>query len=268
MKSFFYVSLLGVFVLVVSFSAGCRLCCAPYDYCGPVYDCGQCANLMTNRCGSGVHGVPCGGQPAVAQIPAQQIPQNSPQYNNSIPRQVPTPATGPQVQYTPNRFQNTGMAAPVQQGMPMQQPQQGMVVQQGAPTAQVMPIQPQVGKTAQPQTMPMLPQQNTPDTMIVPPQGPQEVKYYDENGQLLGTETVDAGGRVIHSTLPDYMRNVTQPSPQAAPAMVMPAGGVIQNPQSTYQNTPVTYNAPMTHYPQTPVLPVSEGGWKTRTQPR
>ena len=269
MKSFFYTALWSAFALVVSFSAGCRICCAPYDYCGPVYDCGQCANLTTNRCGSGVCGVPCGGQPAVAGMPAQQIPQNPAPYYHGTPSGMPTPAPGPQVQNVPNRFQNAGMPAAAPQGMPVMPPQQGMLVQQGAPAPQLMPIQPQVGKTAQPQMMmPMPPQQNTPETMIVPQQGPQEIPYYDENQKYLGSETVDASGRVIKSTLPAYMQNISQQAPQAAPTMVMPAGGVMQNPQPVYQNTPVTYNAPMTNYPQTPVQPISAGGWKTRTQPR
>jgi hypothetical protein len=44
-----FATLLGLSLL----SAGCTMCCHPYDYCGPVYDGGQCSN---ERAGSVLDG--------------------------------------------------------------------------------------------------------------------------------------------------------------------------------------------------------------------
>lgn len=259
MKTVIYSGMLGILALITSLSAGCRLCCAPYDYCGPVYDCGNCANLMTNRCGSGVHGRMCGEPPAY-QSPVQVAPQNMPEGSNSPNAVPPTTIRGPHVQYMPGRNHVSQGNVPTQ-GISAPQSQSGPILPPVLQQPQMVAAQPQVGAQAQ---IPAQPQgmQMPPGTMVVPQQGPMEVQVYDENGRYLGTEIIDAQGNTTN-----------QVAPPAVPAFPpLSSGAVMQNPQVQYSVPPAQKYPSMfpqkMNYPQTPVLPVSGGGWTTRSQQR
>jgi hypothetical protein len=147
-----------------------------------------------------------------------------------MPSVAPPGMSGPQVQYAPGRNQAAYNSAPQSGPILPPAPQQPVAVA----------AQQQIGTQAQ------IP----PGTMVVPRQGPVEVQVFDENGKYLGTEIIDAQG------------NVTNPvTPPAFPSQ--PGGTVTQNPPTGYIVPPTRMN-----YPQTPVLPVSGGGWMTRSQAR
>ncbi|MDO4573780.1 MAG: hypothetical protein Q4D98_01040 [Planctomycetia bacterium] len=172
---------------------GCKLCCAPYDYCGPVYQCGQCSDLAHRRCGS-----IAGQQSMVAVSTPQGTLQQVP--SKQVPTPAPAPAVGSQVQQVPpsyqryqqvqyQQFQNRqAQQAPFQQTA--QAPAQTGVVQAAA----LIPT-PASSEHAARQNIPaVVPQEGK---IAVNADGFQEVAVYDENGRLLGYETIDAEGKTV-----------------------------------------------------------------------
>lgn len=152
-------------VLLLPPLAGCRLCCAPYDYCGPVYEGGQCSDLSKQRCGSVT---------AMGCIPEQVITGN-PTVIQQAPAMKSTPA--PAIQRTPTPKQPSSQ---VFNAVP-QYRQQGRTSQVIQATA-IQPVtNPSVGQ----------------GQIVVDANGYQKVEVYDENGKFLGHETIDASGKTI-----------------------------------------------------------------------
>lgn len=239
MRTVFYSAVLAACVLTACLSTGCRMCCAPYDYCGPVWQCGGCADLSTRRCGSGVHGPACGPCGATnnmvyTQNPAQISPTNG---QPVMPSQPATAIPGPHVQYM-----QPGQQVP-------------MVMAQAPAQPQMVPVQPQIGAQVQmqPQALPRTQvmtataTQTQTQTMVVPQQGVVEVQVFDEKGNFLGIEKMDANGNTLNHV----------PHPAAT--------GVPQQQMMMVPQQQVMYMQP-----QQQMMPVSMngGGWKTRTQPR
>ncbi|MDO4551800.1 MAG: hypothetical protein Q4C96_11185 [Planctomycetia bacterium] len=239
MKKLIYGTIFSFLGFILTFSPGCRLCCAPYDYCGPVYEGGNCSNLMTNRCGSGVNGAACcgnaccGAQPVYspsaspALVPTNKTPQNI------SPKNIPVAPNSPQVQYF----------------TPTQQPNQLMTRRPS--NLRTISNTHTSGPTASASA-------KIQNTSLLSQDGLMEVQVYDENGKFLGTEYMDAQGNTLNQvSFPADSENTPVSSKNSA-----------QNIQVTFQAPHSASYAPaQLNYPKTPVLPAS-GGWKTRTRPR
>lgn len=153
-------------VLLLPPFAGCRLCCAPYDYCGPVYEGGQCSDLSRQRCGSVT---------AMGCAPAQVITENQAVIQHTpATKSVPTPA----IQKAPTPKQPSSQ---VYNAVPQHYRQQGR-------TSQV------IQATA---TQPIPNASAAQGQIVVDANGYQKVEVYDENGKFLGHETIDASGKTV-----------------------------------------------------------------------
>ncbi len=182
-------------------ASGCSLCCAPYDYCGPVYANGCCANLARQRCGTAFNQTQmpqqvtydANGQP----IPVQNQPTPAPQH---IPGDTPAsamsaPSAMPQNQgMTASQFQ-----APYRQASANPTARPSAV--SSAPAMSAMPSQ-QMAQAPQMAMLPAEPSNVSAPTPIngkiaVNADGFQKVAVYDENQQLLGYEIIDATGKSV-----------------------------------------------------------------------
>ena len=171
------VLVVGLFLM--GMSTGCRLCCAPYDYCGPVYSGGQCSNLARHRCGSGITNAgaaggcaKCGGGQTM-MVPAQGMP-------TATPQQVVAPQATAQQPMAP-------------QQIPAAQPQARNfqpINRQVPPAAQ----QAQYLTTSGAQSAPAVQSSG----IAVNADGYQKIQVFDERGNLLGYETIDASGKSIN----------------------------------------------------------------------
>ncbi|MDO4570580.1 MAG: hypothetical protein Q4D38_09375 [Planctomycetia bacterium] len=187
-------------IMVGAMSTGCRLCCAPYDYCGPVYAGGKCSNLARFRCGTAFRrgcatcetgcascqaGAPMmAGAPMVAGAPApnyqyqvrtapgQQMPiaQAAPQ--RTLQRSAPTT----QVYQTPSRPVQTASQIPA-----------GIQTATGTQLSYNQGVYQNAGQNAS---------QN----------GYQRVQVFDEKGTFLGYEMIDASGRNVTMAQAPTMR--------------------------------------------------------------
>jgi len=210
---FFAVSSLALLYM----ASGCSLCCAPYDYCGPVYANGCCANLARQRCGTAFNQtqVPqqvtydANGQP----IPLQNQPARAPQH---IPGDTPAQTS---MMHAPSVMQqDQRMASPQYQAQYQQAPyrqasanptarpaQQMMQAQQMAP-AQQMAQAPQMAMLPAEPSAPSA-QATANGTIAVNADGFQKVAVYDENQQLLSYEIIDATGKSVQQLpAPDSVR--------------------------------------------------------------
>ncbi len=190
MKKADFLTVLAVGFLLLGTSVGCSLCCAPYDYCGPVYANGQCSNLARFRCGTAFGQSGCGASPQVTPNENggthQALPASEPGGN---PRIQPTPASSPQIQQSPR------VALPPQTqyrpaSINAQVPQQ--IAHTNPSVQQVLPPVSSVGATD------AIPQNGA---IAVGADGYQKVEVYDENNQLMGYEIIDATGKSV-SQLP------------------------------------------------------------------
>ncbi|MDO4858355.1 MAG: hypothetical protein Q4A17_10475 [Thermoguttaceae bacterium] len=183
MKKFVSLILCSGILVLAGLSTGCSLCCAPYDYCGPVYANGGCSNLARMRCGTAFNGgcATCGAHGQIQEFVDQNgrpVPQNAPQMQPS-----PAPDVAPSVMPAP--------APSTTQPLP-------------APSAK-LPSQTQyrTASVAQTQTSPMapaLPASSAPQdgAVAVDASGYARVAVYDENNQLLGYEMVDSTGKSVN----------------------------------------------------------------------
>lgn len=90
---------LGLLAVLVSSSVGCRMCCHPYDYCGPVYQGdGQCQSCCSGHARVGSVLDPASGRslgqhedgaPHRAKV---QTPTPASSEGRAAPAEVPTPA--------------------------------------------------------------------------------------------------------------------------------------------------------------------------------
>jgi len=186
MKKFVSLVLSVGLLVLAGFSTGCSLCCAPYDYCGPVYANGGCSNLARMRCGTAFNGgcATCGMHGQVQEFVnqnGQPVSQVNPQIQPTpAPEVVPTPA--------PNVVPSTTQAIPAPTAS-FQSPTK----YQSASIAQV-----QVPQT----THPTLPASSAPlpanGSVAVDASGYARVAVYDENNQLLGYEMVDSTGKSVN----------------------------------------------------------------------
>lgn len=241
MKKADILTILASGLLLLGTSVGCSLCCAPYDYCGPVFANGQCSNLARCRCGTAFgQGCGQGGCATCGQANYGVAPQVTYDENGRPIQTVPSPAQGmrqnvqPQVQpqIQPSQIQPTriqqGPAAQLQpsSGAALSQPTQNRSAQY--PTNQYPPTQyrpasmnaqtPQRVAYAPPSSQQVLPPASpttanvanvvnvangTPQngSIAVGADGYQKVEVYDENNQLMGYEIIDATGKSV-SQLP------------------------------------------------------------------
>ncbi len=182
-----------LFLLITA--TGCSLCCAPYDYCGPVFADGHCANLARQRCGTAFNG------PMGCNNGAQVIYDENGQPISVPTTQQPTPATSQNTQMVPT-------PAPKQQLPPgghlYKQPAtaQNTVTQPTAIQAQFQHAS--AYNTAQRTANPgnsnastVISTSEMPTTIPVNADGYQRVAVYDENQQLLGYEMIDATGKSV-----------------------------------------------------------------------
>lgn len=184
-------------------ASGCSLCCAPYDYCGPVYANGCCANLARQRCGTAFNQTQmpqqvtydANGQP----IPIQNQPTPAPQH---IPGDTPAQTSAMSV---PSAMpQNQGMSAgqfqaPYRQASANPTARPSAV--SSAPAVSAMPSQ-QMAQVPQVAMRPAEPSDISAQTPVngkiaVNADGFQKVAVYDENQQLLGYELIDATGKSV-----------------------------------------------------------------------
>jgi hypothetical protein len=93
---------LGVAAVLLA-AAGCRMCCHPYDYCGPVYQGGDCQSCSRgDRAGSVLAGTPdTWASPTVTPRPARS------QAVVSTPRRVQTSGQTA----SPRRVRTSGQSA-------------------------------------------------------------------------------------------------------------------------------------------------------------
>ena len=185
MKKFVSLILCSGILVLAGLSTGCSLCCAPYDYCGPVYANGGCANLARMRCGTAFNGgcATCGAHGQVQEFVdqnGQPIPQNAPQIQPSpapdvAPSVAPTPAPAPAATH------------------PLPAPSASLPSQTQYRTASV--AQSQTLQTAPDLPAPSVPQNGT---IAVDASGYARVAVYDENNQLLGYEMVDSTGKSVN----------------------------------------------------------------------
>ena len=185
MKKFVSLILCSGLLVLAGLSTGCSLCCAPYDYCGPVYANGGCANLARMRCGTAFNGgcATCGMHGQVQQFVdqnGQPIPQNAPQV-----QPTPAPDVAPLVSPIP-----TQAPAATQ---PLPGPSASIPSKTQYRTASMAQSQPA-------QATPALPAPSTPQNgaVAVDASGYARVAVYDENNQLLGYEMVDATGKSVN----------------------------------------------------------------------
>ena len=211
MKVIARIGILGICASLLLGSVGCHLCCAPYDYCGPVWEGGQCSDLSRVRCGSvtAIGGCStCGQHGAVAPdqaVPAQGAPTAAP-----APAPTPAPAPAPaaksvgpqvyrglnsnvrQVQATQPVNQTNSQVVPATATQPVA-PNRSLVV--GRPASQ-KPVEAPTAVSVGNQNAGQLPK----DAVIaVGPDGFQKVEVYDEKGQFLGYETIDATGKTVQA---------------------------------------------------------------------
>ena len=211
MKVIAKIGILGICASLLLGSVGCHLCCAPYDYCGPVWEGGQCSDLSRVRCGSvtAIGGCStCSQHGAVA--PAQAVPaQGAP---TAAPAPAPTPAPAPapaaksvgpqvyrgldsnvrQVQATQPVNQTNSQVVAATATQPVA-PNRSLVV--GRPASQ-KPVEAPTAVSVGSQKSGQLPK----DAVIaVGPDGFQKVEVYDEKGQFLGYETIDATGKTVQA---------------------------------------------------------------------
>ena len=209
MKVIAKIGILGICASLLLGSVGCHLCCAPYDYCGPVWEGGQCSDLSRVRCGSvtAIGGCStCGQHGAVA--PDQAVPtQGAP---TAAPAPAPTPAPAPatksvgpqvyrgldsnvrQVQATQPVNQTNSQVVAATATQPVA-PNRSLVV--GRPASQ-KPVEAPKAVSVGNQNAGQLPK----DAVIaVGPDGFQKVEVYDEKGQFLGYETIDATGKTVQA---------------------------------------------------------------------
>ncbi|HEY2826619.1 MAG TPA: hypothetical protein VGJ04_03380 [Pirellulales bacterium] len=88
--------LLGLSALILAAATGCRMCASPYDYCGPVVECGcMGGGDYGGGCGNGEpsqemmddHSAPVEGEMiAPPNAPATPTPANSSSYHGSTGR--------------------------------------------------------------------------------------------------------------------------------------------------------------------------------------
>jgi hypothetical protein len=78
------IRLLGLSALVLLASTGCRMCACPYDYCGPVVECGCVGGEGCGMSQGPVEGQIQDGTPVDGEMIQQGAPQSA-----------PTPANGP-----------------------------------------------------------------------------------------------------------------------------------------------------------------------------
>ena len=178
MKKFVSLILCSGLLVLAGLSTGCSLCCAPYDYCGPVYANGGCANLARMRCGTAFNGgcATCGMHGQVQEFVdqnGQPIPQNAPQ---SQPTPAPNVAPAPSPAPAPSVTQ------------PLPGPSASLPSQTQYRTASV----------AQSQTSPAAPTVPQNGAVAVDASGYARVAVYDENNQLLGYEMVDSTGKSVN----------------------------------------------------------------------
>ena len=183
MKKFISLILCSGLLVLAGLSTGCSLCCAPYDYCGPVYANGGCANLARMRCGTAFNGgcATCGMHGQVQQFVdqnGQPIPQNAPQAQPAAaPTLSPAPAPAPEPSVT----------------QPLPAPSASLPSQTQYRTASV-------AQSQTTQAAPALPAPSTPQNgaIAVDASGYARVAVYDENNQLLGYEMVDSTGKSVN----------------------------------------------------------------------
>jgi|GEM_PF-1609411 len=209
MKKVVSLMVLAGSLFLLGMSVGCSLCCAPYDYCGPVYANGQCSNLARFRCGTAFGQGGCGmsGQVMVDEN-GQPIPVVSGQeqgIQQGVPQGIqptPAPASAPRIQVSPGA---SGVAVPQQTqyrpaSMNSQVPQR-IAYAQPSETETVQQALPPVSRENVPAVMP----QN--GAIAVGADGYQKVEVYDENNQLMGYEIIDATGKSVRQLpAPSHVR--------------------------------------------------------------
>ncbi len=163
------------------------------------------------------------------------------------------PPFGPQVQY----MQPTQQAPMVVMQNPA--PQQGMHAAQMVPAPQMAQVQPQVGAQVMPVTQSQMQMQGQmpAGTVVVPQQGLVEVQVFDEKGNFLGVEKMDASGNTLNRV----------PAPTGASMMPQQQMMVVPQMMNQMPQNPMYVQQQGVAYPQ--VMPVSTSGggfWKTRTQ--
>jgi len=87
---------LGLSALVLLAGAGCRMCACPYDYCGPVVECGC---------------VGCGGEDGGVMPPDGPYQENNAPGNGEVispaPQAAPAPVSAP-TSYNGTNWRRTG----------------------------------------------------------------------------------------------------------------------------------------------------------------
>ena len=84
--------LLGLSALIMFAATGCRMCACPYDYCGPVVECGCMGGEGGCGCGCGGSAGPTEGQGAMEEgAPMEGETISSPEN----PQPAPAPANMP-----------------------------------------------------------------------------------------------------------------------------------------------------------------------------
>ncbi len=182
-------AILAQCLLLLITATGCSLCCAPYDYCGPVFADGRCANLARQRCGTAFNsstGCNSGvqqqviydenGQPISISTAPQPMSATS-QNMHSVPTRAPKQQLPPggHLYKQPETARNMAPQAQFQHASAYHSAQRNVVSSNS--TA--------ISTSEMPTTIP------------VNADGYQRVAVYDENQQLLGYELIDATGKSV-----------------------------------------------------------------------
>ncbi|MDO4629281.1 MAG: hypothetical protein Q4C70_08880 [Planctomycetia bacterium] len=198
-----------LFLLVTA--TGCSLCCAPYDYCGPVFADGHCANLARQRCGTAFNGpMGCNGGAQVIydengqpiSVPTAQQPTPATYQNMET---VPTPAPkqqlppGGHLYKQPATAQNT-MTQPMAQNTMTQSATVQAQFQHASAynSAQRNLASAATSGSTDSGASTVVSTSEMPTTIPVNADGYQRVAVYDENQKLLGYEMIDATGKSVH----------------------------------------------------------------------
>lgn len=234
MKKSISFALLAVLLLLAGMNTGCRLCCAPYDYCGPIYANGCCSNLARHRCGTAFNQVPQAvydengnliqGAPGMVQggVPYQPAPQPTPAPQGMVPQPTSAPQTmadpmipaaGAQMnQYQSGRQQYPQLASNAGRSQAQQQVNYVQAEPQAVSQARAgaLPF-----ATAESSSATVLPSESLSGnaaagvngSIAVNADGYQKVAVYDEKQQLLGYEIIDATGKSVQQLpAPSYVQ--------------------------------------------------------------
>ncbi len=186
-----FLACIGLFTVI---SSGCSLCCAPYDYCGPVYADGRCSNLARFRCGTAfnqTYNAPQDG--VVLDENGQPIPGQNPQMQQTVPSQAAPSSVQPQPTPAQNLTPVPTASATQNRGNYAQRSYRTASTSAPNEVATALPV----SDTVQTQTSAPIPQIPQSGTIAVNPDGYQKVAVYDENQQLMGYEMIDATGKSV-----------------------------------------------------------------------